>query len=976
MASAERSESSSELNKIWSTGRSWSRGAYGYPAHQRQTTSNKNGQYSCTSSSASVRLPPSWDDNDPRMVRLELLRLLHVMEAQHQPNVYNDDGGGVGVTTPPAQHLWTTSNLRARADRVNALWDHLLISETSTSATFRHNDDTMSSLERRVRSAVQNALVQAQNVESPPCDSSSKKEVRDENDDDHILRSLFGPDDPIQSPSPPAVPSQADTKLRKPPPPPSSKNRGAIPVSSVDDDDDDDHKNDVIITGAAAPAARTTDGAWSSSHQSHDQSLTSPTTSSSNVRDLQDAQRQQIEEAIAGMAEALKAQTSHIHQTLQSQNAQLHVMEDLAEHTVEQLSDVARDVKRNVSQGWRRTIGTWSLLLTIAGAFAGTFLAILAVPKRRDRPCLWRCPRPPPVVVVDDTRFCRTVHGRIECVEDLPPTRLPDDDEPPTLSRSLQGDDPMTGAKAGDAVGECEMSLDGSCVGGPVPTADLVVAEAKTAASGDSNDGERLSSHPDDHPAIPDSEPFDRPSDDGGVQQAVDDSVYVDYEERDGNAEADGPDRMWDDPSDRVIAEQVDDTRVPPGEETVSVGTDAPVPELHDVSNDKYDEGWIVPPPPDEDEVLREYLENYEAAREKEDWNGGDVSEDEASWDDTEEEGSLAQHNPSSEWDGDDGYDDLVIPNPDDVLKEYMENYQAVLGQEMPAAMHGNRDSHETLEVEETVQARENPGVEVGHDSINQDERVDDPRSKEDEFSSFAADKIKSENAPKDGAGSTLTDFKPTSNGVPVFNGKPFSPRDVRKAAATGDAALLEGYLSAMPEWVDKADKNGWTSLHLAARAGFSDVVRLLLNFNCNVDAQTSSGDTALGITVQRLGSEHPVAKLLQTWSSRDSGSSEHDSNTAQEIPRFNLEDFHKAVANDQIDEVRHMIQMEPGVVNQQDANLWTSLHTAASTGSVPMVRLLLDHGGNADLRTSDGQSPRDLAIELSGDSHPFVGLL
>jgi Ankyrin repeats (many copies) len=91
------------------------------------------------------------------------------------------------------------------------------------------------------------------------------------------------------------------------------------------------------------------------------------------------------------------------------------------------------------------------------------------------------------------------------------------------------------------------------------------------------------------------------------------------------------------------------------------------------------------------------------------------------------------------------------------------------------------------------------------------------------------------------------------------------SPLELRRAAAVGDESSVAECLSAHPDWVDEADRNQWTSLHLAVRAGHLPVVRVLLKFGANVRAKTVSGESPMDMAATRLGSDHPVTQLLQS---------------------------------------------------------------------------------------------------------------
>jgi hypothetical protein len=98
---------------------------------------------------------------------------------------------------------------------------------------------------------------------------------------------------------------------------------------------------------------------------------------------------------------------------------------------------------------------------------------------------------------------------------------------------------------------------------------------------------------------------------------------------------------------------------------------------------------------------------------------------------------------------------------------------------------------------------------------------------------------------------------------VPVYKGKPFSPRDFREAASKGDTVRLAGYLKKKPEWINKQDKNMWGPLHLAVRSGSVETVKLLLNAYCDDRLETVDGRTALDMAIENFGHANPVTRAL-----------------------------------------------------------------------------------------------------------------
>lgn len=108
-------------------------------------------------------------------------------------------------------------------------------------------------------------------------------------------------------------------------------------------------------------------------------------------QELQEQQREQMEEAIRQMASQMKAQTESIHQTLQNQARDLDDLEKETSEKVDQVKNITEKVEDHVKKSWTQSIGTWTLLFTIVGIFAFTLVTIVMAPKRKNVPCLFFC---------------------------------------------------------------------------------------------------------------------------------------------------------------------------------------------------------------------------------------------------------------------------------------------------------------------------------------------------------------------------------------------------------------------------------------------------------------------------------------------------------------------------------------------------------------------------------------------------------
>jgi prolyl 4-hydroxylase len=95
---------------------------------------------------------------------------------------------------------------------------------------------------------------------------------------------------------------------------------------------------------------------------------------------------------------------------------------------------------------------------------------------------------------------------------------------------------------------------------------------------------------------------------------------------------------------------------------------------------------------------------------------------------------------------------------------------------------------------------------------------------------------------------------------------------EAHHAAASGDIERLEAVLGAHAEAVNQQDTNGWAPIHEAARGGFTEVAKYLIERGADVNAKVKGGGTALHLARQHLGAEHPVVHFLQSIGAHDFG--------------------------------------------------------------------------------------------------------
>ena len=101
-----------------------------------------------------------------------------------------------------------------------------------------------------------------------------------------------------------------------------------------------------------------------------------------------------------------------------------------------------------------------------------------------------------------------------------------------------------------------------------------------------------------------------------------------------------------------------------------------------------------------------------------------------------------------------------------------------------------------------------------------------------------------------------------------VLTGRSFTTgsNDAHLFASSGDIASLEKYLNDHPQSIHQTDKNGWTPLVEAVRAGRVELVRLLLDRGSHVNVRAGPeerGGSVLWLAKYFHGRDHPIVNLL-----------------------------------------------------------------------------------------------------------------
>ena len=191
---------------------------------------------------------------------------------------------------------------------------------------------------------------------------------------------------------------------------------------------------------------------------------------------------------------------------------------------------------------------------------------------------------------------------------------------------------------------------------------------------------------------------------------------------------------------------------------------------------------------------------------------------------------------------------------------------------------------------------------------------------------------------------------------------------DIYDATYQNNAQLLEQYLQQRPQLVDAADHNHWNALHMAARAGLTDIVIVLLRHGADPKLRTLTGKTALDIAKERLGPEHFIVELLNgPIIVLDDGRI------------VTAEQFRQAANWGRVDQVQHYLEAlanDTNILDDGDVNRWNALHMAARSGHAHVVKLLVDAGANPTLRTNSQKTALAIAQEKHGSDSEIVDIL
>jgi ankyrin repeat protein len=142
---------------------------------------------------------------------------------------------------------------------------------------------------------------------------------------------------------------------------------------------------------------------------------------------------------------------------------------------------------------------------------------------------------------------------------------------------------------------------------------------------------------------------------------------------------------------------------------------------------------------------------------------------------------------------------------------------------------------------------------------------------------------------------------------------------------------------------------HGATPLHLAALHGHLETLKLLLNLGSDMHAQAKTGDTPLHVAAA-CGKAETVKLLLELGANLRA----QDMNGATPL-------HHAAASHGQVEPVKLLLESGANL-HAQDMDGATPLHGAANFGQLETVKLLVDMGSSVLARDNHGMTPLHFA--------------
>jgi hypothetical protein len=174
-------------------------------------------------------------------------------------------------------------------------------------------------------------------------------------------------------------------------------------------------------------------------------------------------------------------------------------------------------------------------------------------------------------------------------------------------------------------------------------------------------------------------------------------------------------------------------------------------------------------------------------------------------------------------------------------------------------------------------------------------------------------------------------------------------------AAMLGFRDLAEHLIAEHPKHVNALGGREKTPMHVAASAGHTDILSLLLEHGAGVDIREDFGLTPLHIA-SRSGQPKAGQFLLDRGANIEARSYEY----------YNTPLYFAAYSGRV--ECFRMLLKRGAVIDAPDSDSNTPLHVAVKSRNIKAMHFLLEHGADVNARNKHGQTPVQLMAEYGGN--------
>ena len=179
-------------------------------------------------------------------------------------------------------------------------------------------------------------------------------------------------------------------------------------------------------------------------------------------------------------------------------------------------------------------------------------------------------------------------------------------------------------------------------------------------------------------------------------------------------------------------------------------------------------------------------------------------------------------------------------------------------------------------------------------------------------------------------------------------------------AAMLGFRDVVEHLIAEHPQHVIVRGGEEVTPLHVAASAGHSDILSLLIENGADVNGRGLSSDTPLRRASNKGRLE--AGRVLLDRGADVNAQASGGSTALTGAAGWGHVEFAR------------MLLDRGAMIDARASSGWTSLHFAAQNGHTEVVRLLLERGADAHVRNKNGMTPSELGSQMG--YHEMVELL